>query len=114
MYVKIDIPELTEYPRGFPDHWLNIIYTSNRPDTYQIHAITTTYVRLVEAAMAEYRRARPLVCTFWNDNDSLRLGAYHSATAYFEACITNMHRAVRCMIKIRSRTDVPAGLIPTA
>jgi hypothetical protein len=112
MRVQLELPELTEFPNGFPAHWLNIIFTKNRPDTYQIHAITTTYVRLVEAAMEDYRQARLRVHAVWihRDPSSIPIGANNMASAYFEACLTNMHRAVRCMIKIRSRHDVPKDL----
>jgi hypothetical protein len=41
---------------------------------------------------------------------AIPLEVHTMASAYFEACLTNMHRAVRCMIKIRSRPDVPADL----
>jgi hypothetical protein len=53
MRVQLELPELTEFPNGFPAHWMNVFFTKNRPDTYQIHAITTTYLRLVEAAMED-------------------------------------------------------------
>jgi hypothetical protein len=33
MRVQLELPELTEYPDGFPAHWLNIFFTKNRPDT---------------------------------------------------------------------------------
>jgi hypothetical protein len=110
MRIQLEIPELTEFSNGFPSHWVNIIFTRNRPDTYQIHAIVTTYVRLVEAAMAEYRQGRLLVHAFWNHHGSLQMSAHNMAAAYFEACLTNMHRAVQCMIKIRGRRDVPEDL----
>jgi hypothetical protein len=110
MRVRLELPELMEFSSGFPAHWMNIIFTRNRPDTYQVHTIITTYVRLVEAAMAEYRQARLFVHAFWNHHGSLQIGAHNMAGAYFEACLTNMHRAVRCLIKIRSRRDVPEDL----
>jgi hypothetical protein len=76
MRVQLELPELTEFPNGFPAHWMNIIFTKNRPDTYQIHAITTTYVRLVEAAMEDYRQARLRVHAVWihRDPSSIPIG----------------------------------------
>ncbi len=111
MRIQLELPELTEFPNGFPRHWLNIIFTGNRPDTYQIHAITTTYVRLVEAAFAEYRQGRLLFHAVWNgDRSTIPIGPHNLACASFESCLTNMHRAVQCMLKIRGRPDVPQAL----
>lgn len=109
---QLEMPELTEFPNDFPGHWMNILFTKTRPDTYQIHALTTTYVRLVEAAMEDYRLARGLVDEVWvhRDPSSIPIGAHNRASAYLEACLTNMHRAVRCMNKIRNRPDVPSDL----
>jgi hypothetical protein len=45
MRVQLELPELTEFANDFPAHWTNIIFTRNKPDTYQVHAIITTYVR---------------------------------------------------------------------
>ena len=70
MHVKIEIPELKEYLRGFPQYWLNVTLLGNRPESHQVNAITTTYVRLVEGALTEYRQARSLVFSFWNEHRS--------------------------------------------
>jgi len=113
MRVRLDLPELTEFPNGFPRHWLNVIFTGNRPDTFQIQAITTTYVRLVEAAFADYRQGRLLIHAVWNRDFgplTIPIGPHNLACASFESCLTNMHRAVRCMLKIRGRPDVPQAL----
>jgi hypothetical protein len=112
MRIQLELPELPDFPNGFPRHWLNVIFTGNRPDTYQIHAITTTYVRLVEAAFAEYRQGRSYIYATWVHRDpaTIPIGTHNLACASFESCLTNMHRAVRCMLKIRGRPDVPQGL----
>jgi hypothetical protein len=115
MIVEIAIPELTLYPNGFPRHWLNIIFLGNRPDSYKLHAITTTYVRLVEGAYVHYRLARQCVHSLWNTHNSLAIGSHNLSATYFEDCINSMHRAVLCMKGIRGRRDVPAdlkGLLP--
>ncbi len=110
MRIELGLPDLAEFPKGFPDYWLNITFTNNQPIPYKVRAIITTYVRLVEAAIIEYRQARSLMHSVWNDSLSTRLGDHHRAAANFEACITNMHRAVRFMIQIRHRTDIPTEL----
>jgi hypothetical protein len=111
MRIELELPELPEFPDGFPDYWLNILFTNNRQTSYQVRAMTTTYVRLVEAAMTEYRQARSLVHAVWSNGGTKGwLGIHNRACAYFESCLTNMHRAVRFMMKILSRPDVPRAL----
>jgi len=113
MIVTIAIPELTLYPDGFPSHWLHIIsvgFLGNRLDAYKIHAIITTYVRLVEGAYVHYKNARQHVQAFWNTHDSIAIGSSNLSATYFEDCINSMHRAVLCMKRIRSYPEVPAGL----
>jgi len=110
MIVEISIPELTQYPNGFPSHWLNIIFLGNRPDEYKIHAIITTYVRLVEGAYAHYKNARRLVQAVWSNHNSVAIGSHNLSAIYFEDCINSMHRAVLCMKRIRSNREVPADL----
>ena len=41
MYIQLELPDLVEFPKGFPNYWLNILFTNNRLDTYRVHAITT-------------------------------------------------------------------------
>jgi hypothetical protein len=110
MHVKIEIPELKEYLRGFPEYWLNVTFMGNRPENNQVNAITTTYVRLVEGALTEYRQARLLVFSFWNEHRSLALGPATLSATYFEACLSDMHRATRFMICLRGHPDTPAGM----
>ena len=111
MLFKLNLPELSEYPDGFPDYWLNI-QLRNNPSTvsYKGRAVITTYVRLVEAAMTEYSEGQSLeLHKAWNE-DGMGLRDNIRACAYFEACLSNMHRAVRFMIGIRSSRDVPRAL----
>jgi hypothetical protein len=110
MIVEIAIPELTEYPSGFPGHWMNITFLGNRPDEYKIHAIVTTYVRLVEGAYVHYGNARRLVQAFWDNHKAIAIGSHNLSAIYFEDCINSMHRAVLCMKRIRRNPEVPEGL----
>ncbi|UFX43952.1 hypothetical protein HAP47_0032845 [Bradyrhizobium sp. 41S5] len=110
MIVEIAIPELNSVPERFPSHWPNIILLGNRPDEYKIHAIITTYVRLVEGAYVHYKNAQRLVQAVWNNHDSLAIGSHNLSAIYFEDCINSMHRAVLCMKRIRNNREVPASL----
>jgi hypothetical protein len=106
--MDMQIPEAPSYPNGFPNHWLNVYFLNNKPGSYQSHAITTTYVRCVEAALSDYSLARALTLEFWDVSTGFKYGAINAATSHFESCLTNMHRAVRCMIALHSRTDLPS------
>lgn len=110
MIAKVEIPEISKYPDGFPSHWLNLIFSGNRPDEYKIHAIVTTYVRLIEGAFVHYRQARLHVLEFWNELHSLPIGRLNLSSTYFENCIDLMHRAVLCMRGIRCNPEVPTVL----
>ncbi len=110
MIVEIAIPELTLYPNGFPQHWLNILFLGKRPESFKIHAIVTTYVRLVEGAYVHYRLARQCVHNLWNTHDSIAIGSHNLSATYFEDCINSMHRVVLCMKRIRGLKEVPTDL----
>lgn len=110
MIVRVAIPEITKYPNGFPSHWMNITFLGNRPDAYKIHAIVTTYVRLVEGAFIHYKQARHHVVTLWNTHTAIAIGSHNLSATYFEDCINSMHRATLCMTRIRGNREVPADL----
>jgi hypothetical protein len=110
MIVEVNIPELTKYTNGFPSHWMNITFLGNRPDAYKIHAIVTTYVRLVEGALVHYSQARLHVLRLWNTHTAIAIGSHNLSATYFEDCINSMHRATLCMRRVRSNREVPANL----
>lgn len=110
MIVEVNIPELTKHTNGFPSHWVNVTFSGNRPDAYKIHAIVTTYVRLVEGAVAHYTQARAQVFAFWNSHNAIAIGCYNLQATYFEDCINSMHRATLCMRRIRGNPEVPRDL----
>ena len=109
MYIEIEIPEIKEFPKGFPGHWAKMLIgsiSSNR----RVNALSTTYVRLVEAALIEYRLAEAPLREFWEESSSIKISAIHRSIAHFEACITDMHRAIRCFTWLRNNKMVPKGL----
>ena len=110
MYVSIKIPDIKEYPEGFPNYWLNFLFGRSISTNYQVTALASTYVRLVEAALAEYRLAMPKLDEFWNTHTSLNLGAMHRAISHFESCLSDMHRAINCFTRLRRHKDLPKSL----
>lgn len=113
MHVEFDIPEINEYPKGFPGYWLKTLFIQSPSERYQINALTSTYVRLIEAAMVEYRLGSEKLKEFWktHDHDSLNLGAMHRSVSHFEACVSNMYRATNCFRRLRrDREQDPLSL----
>jgi len=109
LYIELELPDLQGFPDGFRDYWLNITFTNNPPIAYHIRGIVTNYVRLVEAAMADYRHARLLTHSGWTLTTAW--GRDHNrACGYFEACLSNMHRAIRFMKRILNHPEIPQTL----
>lgn len=110
MYVTIEVPEIVEFPKGFPSYWVKTMFIGSVSADYKINALASTYMRLVEAALVEYRLARPQLNAFWNTHDSINLSAMHRAIAHFETCLTDMHRAISCFVRLRRRPELPDEL----
>jgi hypothetical protein len=105
MIVKIDLPEISEYAQGFPQFWATTFFAGTVSDNYAVNALAASFVRLVEAALTEYRLAHVRLNEFWNTHTSFNLRAIHQAISHFESCVTNMHRAIRCVIRLRASPD---------
>ncbi|HEY8707231.1 MAG TPA: hypothetical protein VIM34_04460 [Burkholderiaceae bacterium] len=76
-YIHIDVPDIDEYPKGFPQYWVKRAFINSISTNYQINALATTYVRLVEAALTAYRLGQAMLEEFWNTHTSLNLSAMH-------------------------------------
>lgn len=101
MYVTVSIPDIEEYPQGFPQFWLNSLLVASVSSNHQIVALAKTYVRLVEAALAEYKLGAQKLREFWDTHDSFNLGAAHRAVSHFESCLSDMYRATNCFRRLR-------------
>jgi hypothetical protein len=101
MYVQIAAPEIPEYASGFPQYWLKSIFIQTISSQYQVNALASTYVRLVEAAITEYNLGIVKLREFWNTHTSFNLGAMHRSMSHFESCLSNMYRATNCYRKLR-------------
>ena len=110
MYIFFDVPDISEYQNGFPGYWLQILFISSVSENFQINALTTTYVRLVEAALVEYRLGQARLKEYWNTHTSINLSSMHRAASHFESCISDMHRAILCFRPLRRHKDLPDSL----
>lgn len=113
MYIEFDVPEISEYASGFPQYWLKIVFIQSPSTQYQINALTSTYVRLVEAAIVEYHAGAAKLKEFWNTHTSFNLGAMHRSMSHFEACISDMHRATNCFRRLRGGQDPLCAVLRT-
>lgn len=110
MYIHIDVPDIDEHPKGFPQYWLKRVFVNSISMNYQVNALATTYVRLVEAALTEYRLAQAMLKEFWGTHTSLNLGAMHRSISHFENCLFDMNRAINCFTRLRRHKDLPVSL----
>jgi len=111
MRVDIQIPPLTKYTQGFPAYWLKSMFISRLSEDHAAtNALASTYIRLVEAAMREYRAAAEAQKEFWNTHHYVNLSAMNRSIAHFEHLITNMHRAIRCLRALRSNKQISMAL----
>ncbi len=101
MYVSIEVPDIVEYPKGFPNFWIKSILIQSVSTNVQVNALAKTYVRLVEAALVEYRLGATKLREFWDTHDSFNLGAINRSIAHFESCLLDTHRAVNCFRRLR-------------
>lgn len=105
MYVEIEVPDIPEYAKGFPQYWTKSIFIQSVSNHYQVNALASTYVRLVEAALTEYSLGAVMLREFWNTHTSFNLSAMHRSMSHFESCLSNMYRATNCFRKLRRNKD---------
>ncbi|MBX9657613.1 MAG: hypothetical protein K2X00_03535 [Nitrospiraceae bacterium] len=110
MYLLIDIPELDELPKSFPQYWLKIMFIGTISKSFQVNSLTSTYLRLVEAAIAEYRLGHTKLKEFWDTHDTIYLSAMHRSVSHFESCLSDMHRAINCFTRLRRHRELPESL----
>lgn len=105
MYTSIEIPEIEDYPKGFPNFWINLIFVGSVSKSFKVNALAYSYVRLVEAALVEYRLGTSKLNEFWSTHDSFDMVAMHRSIAHFESCLSNMHRAINFYKRLRRNKE---------
>jgi hypothetical protein len=110
MHVSLEIPDLSDVKRFYPEHYLNILFLGNRVGSFQVAALIEAFVRLTEASLHQYEAGRHHVEAYWSSHHSIAVSDLDLGSSYFESCLVNVHRAIRHMHKIRNRKDVPSSL----
>lgn len=108
MYVILSAPEITDFPNGFISFWAKSIFVGSISSNYQINALASTYIRLVEAALIEYQLGTIKLQEFWDDNKSINMSAVNRSISHYESCISNMHRATNCYLRLRKHRNPDA------
>ncbi len=110
MYVEFDVQDINEYQNGFPGYWLQKFFNNPIPDNYQISSLITTFIRLVEAALVEYRLGAKMLKEYWNTHSSINIGAMNRSVSHYESCLSDAYRAINCFMQFRRNRDLPEGL----
>lgn len=110
MHLTLNIPDIDSFQDGFPRFWLKTMFVGTITSSPRANALISTYVRLVEASLTEYRLGKERTKQFWDTHDSINLSAIHKGIAHFEACISDMHRAITCFCHLRNDKDIPENL----
>ena len=110
MYVEFEVPDVTFDLRLLGSYWLKMMFIGGVELDFQHRALLSSFVRLVEAAVIEYRSGRAALFEYWSTHNAIALGAMHRSSSHFESCITDMHRATNCIRHLRRRQDLPEDL----
>lgn len=110
MYVNFDLPEVL-VPDAIENYWRNCFFSGGPSRNYQINALASMYMRLVEAAIVEYCMASAALREVWSNHTSLGLGAMHRSISHFESCLSDMNRATNAYRRLRRhRAQDPLSL----
>ncbi len=105
MRVSIEAPEIDGYANGFPAFWSRVLSLPflSQPITqsYEVHALAGTFVRLVELALVEYRLGGTKLREFWDTHDSFNITAFNRSISHYETCVLSMHRAIGAYRRLR-------------
>lgn len=102
MYVTISLPPGPTVLTAVPQYWTQYIFRGSPSELYEVNALASTYLRLVEAAAAEYQLASTALREFWANHNSLGLPMMHRSISHFETCISDVHRAIDTYRRLRN------------
>lgn len=101
MQIQFDMPVAKAIPDTFIQYWLRSIFIRSASTRFEINALTSTYVRLVSAALVEYEEGSKRLREFWSTHTSVNLSAMNRSISHFESCIFNANRATNCFRRLR-------------
>jgi hypothetical protein len=100
--MEICIPDLS----GFKPNSLQLTLfqiTGRVPGDYKVYALVLNFVRLVDLALMDFENCRTSLLRYWRriDNSTVPLGFLILGAGHFEACITNLNRAIEFLKAMR-------------
>lgn len=101
MRVRLEVPPLPNLTEPFANFWLANIFKGSVSDKREINVLVGCFVHTSFVAMHQYENARQNLERVYVNKIREDLGAVHLAVAEFESCITNLHRGISCMEKLR-------------
>lgn len=101
MYVEFDAPDLKPLENILLSYWTKTIFIGSISQNYQVNVLAGTFVRQVDAAVAQYNLAHVKLREFWSTHSSINLSAMHRSISHFEACLSSMYRAANSFRKLR-------------
>jgi hypothetical protein len=104
--IRLQIPEVQCVNHILLQHVVNTALSGNVPEELRTAKLIATFVRLVVAAIEGYENGRLSITHYFNSDGPLKVSAIFVCAAEYEMCLTNMHRAIRCMKAIRGRAFV--------
>ena len=102
MYITISLPPGPTVLTAVPQYWTQYFFRGSPSELYEVNALASTYLRLVEAAAAEYQLASTALREFWAEHNSLGLPMMHRSISHFESCISDVHRAIDTYRRLRN------------
>lgn len=102
MYVELDLPEVPEPTTSVSTFWQRYLFFESPSQNAQVNALASTYMRLVEASIVDYRLGSSALRRVWSDHNSVGLKAMHRSISHFESCVSGMHRAIAAYRRLRN------------
>ena len=102
MYVKIVLPPTPTVLTSAPNYWTHYVFCGSPSELYEVNALASTYMRLVEGAIAEYESASTALREFWENHNVLGLPMMYRSISHFETCVSDVHRAIDAYRRLRS------------
>ena len=110
MELSLAIPNLADVRAFYPEHYLQFFLLGNRPADYKVAVLIDAFMRLVQASLHQYETGRCQIETYWNTHDRIAMSHLILGSSYFESCLTNVHRAIGHMRKLKGREDIPSAV----
>lgn len=102
MYVEIALPPAPTVLTSAPHYWTHYFFSGSPSELYEVNSLASTYMRLVETAVAEYELASTALREFWANHNSLGLPMMHRSISHFETCVSDVHRAIDAYRRLRN------------